>query len=360
MTYLMNTWYCAGWSNSVDDSSIVSITMLGRSLVMFRDENCAIAALDNQCPHRFAPLDRGQLCSGQLKCGYHGLVFDRTGKCVSNPHSQGFIPAGAQVRSYPAEERFGAIWLWMGDDAPDPSLIPDFEALDPATAFVGQRYLHAKANYQLDVDNILDLSHIQYLHSSTLGSDSVSGAEIKIRQEGNTVYCTRLMTNERLTPFLERAFFVEPGQAIDRGLEVRWDAPASMLLTVWVTPTGRPASEGHTRKILHVFTPETETSSHYWFALAYPKSMGPEAEAMAIQGVAGLAVPFETEDLPMLEAQQAMIGDRDFWSLRPVILQGDAGAVRARRVLQKLIRAERARMPIDARPLPPVASVEDR
>lgn len=340
MLYLLNTWYCAGWSESVPKDKIISTRIIDRPFVLFRGESGALAALDDRCPHRFAPLSRGKICGDLLQCGYHGLKFDRAGNCVENPHGKGAIPASARVASYPVVEKYGAIWLWLGEQPADAALIPDFSGFDSETAYVGRRYLHAKANYQLDVDNILDLSHIQYLHGNTLGSSEVSAAKTEIEQVGNTVYSRRLVTNEFLTPFLEKAFFVEPGQAVDRGLDVRWDAPASLQLLVSVTPTGRPMSEGHVRRIAHIFTPETQTTSHYYFALAYPQSMGPQAKAMAENGITGLQVPFETEDLPMLEAQQTLIGERDFMMMRPVMLESDGGATRARRVLDRLIANE--------------------
>jgi vanillate O-demethylase monooxygenase subunit len=277
---------------------------------------------------------------------------------VENPHGRRVIPGRARVRSYPVIERYGAIWLWMGEQPADAAAIPDFSGFDRESAFVGQRYLYAKANYQLDVDNILDLSHIQYLHRATLGSSDVSAASIEVVQDGNTVHSRRLVTNEQLTPFLESAFFVAPGQRVDRELDVRWDPPASMLLTVTVTPTGRPAGEGHVRRIAHLFSPETDTTTHYWFALAYPRSMGPHAEELAENGVAGLVTPFETEDLPMLEAQQVVIGDREFMGMRPLILESDAGATRARRILNRMIATEQRALAVCGDESSPARAVE--
>lgn len=340
MPYLTNAWYCVGWSATIPADVIVRIQVIEREFVIFRDEGGRAAALENRCPHRFAPLDRGRICNGRLQCGYHGLLFDGNGRCVENPHGKGVTTSALNVRSFPLIERHGALWLWPGDAQPDAEILSDFGAFAPESAYVGRRYLHAKANYELAVDNILDLSHIQYLHGSTLGSEAISRAKTCVEKIGTAVWSRRLVTNEQLTPFLERAFFIEPGQRVDRRLDVRWNAPGSLLLEVAVVPTGRPASEAHVRTFAHIFTPETATTTHYYFALTYPRTLGPKFETLAEDGIAAIAVPFETEDLPMLEAQQRVVGTGDFMKMRPAMLPGDGGATLARRTLAGLIASE--------------------
>jgi phenylpropionate dioxygenase-like ring-hydroxylating dioxygenase large terminal subunit len=350
MPYLMNAWYCAGWSDDLDPGEKKAITILGRSLVLFRSIAGQVVAFDNRCPHRFAPLDRGTVVEKGLMCGYHGLVFDSAGACVHNPHGKGMIPPSARVKSYPLEERFGAIWAWMGDQPADLSKLTEFEGFEPETNYLGRGYILASANYQLESDNILDLSHLQYLHATTLGSDEISNARLEAEQEGNTVFSRRYVKSEEPQPFLREAFFVPDQVArVDRTQEVRWDAPANLLLRVWVMPAGRPESEGHLRIFCHFFTPETETSTHYFYSIAYPRSMGPEAAVLVEKGVAALATPFQLEDLPMLEAQQRVIGERDLMDLRPVLLESDGGSVRARRVLARLIKQEQEALRQDAK-----------
>lgn len=348
LPYLTNTWYCVGWSETVPANVIVPIKVIDRELVLFRDQSGRAAALVNRCPHRFAPLDRGRICNGRLQCGYHGLLFDGDGRCVENPHGKGIITRALNTRSFPLIERYGALWLWPGDAEPDEKLLPDFSAFDSEAAYVGRRYLYAKANYELAVDNILDLSHIQYLHNSTLGSAAISRAKTSVEQMDKTIWSRRFVTDEQLTPFLEKAFFVTPGQRVDRRLDVRWNAPGSLQLEVAVRPTGRPESEAHLRTFAHIFTPETASTTHYYFALTYPKTMGRQFEALAMDGIAAIAVPFETEDLPMLEAQQRVVGANDFNEMRPAMLPGDAGAARARRALANLIASEKATEPATA------------
>jgi vanillate O-demethylase monooxygenase subunit len=234
----------------------------------------------------------------------------------------------------------------MGDqNAADESLIPDFsKSMDPSKRYIGKDYLLAKAHYQLETDNIMDLSHIEYLHPSSLGSDAIKAAKIEVVQEGNTIYSRRLTHAERLPEALETGYGIPTGQLVDRWLDVRWDAPASMELWVGIAPTGNeePRKVGKRIPFVHIFTPETASTTHYWFSTSYPKHMGEEGERRAAADIRFLRAPFEAEDLPMLEAQQKAIGNNDFWSLNPVLLPGDAAAVRTRRVLDVMIKKEQS------------------
>lgn len=341
MAYLKRSWYVAAWDTEIPDEGTFHRTLLDESILFFRDSNGVVQAISNRCPHRFAPLSQGRRVGDAIACAYHGLQFNGKGQCVHNPHGNGFVPQTATVRSYPVVEKYSAVWIWMGEaELADTSSIPDFSFNDPGEFFVGKRYLYARANYVLETDNIMDLSHIQYLHAGTLGSDNVSSAETEVIQKSNTVYSKRLVKNEILPDFLYAANRIEPGTRVDRWIDVRWDPPANMALYVGAVPSGESTGDRIGRVISHHFTPETRTTAHYWFANSYPRTMGDAGAALAEQHIEGLNRPFRDEDLPMLEAQQAMMGDAEFWSLKPVLLVGDAGALRARRVLDKLIADE--------------------
>jgi phenylpropionate dioxygenase-like ring-hydroxylating dioxygenase large terminal subunit len=341
MSFLRNCWYIAGWADELAEGRLLPRTFLNEQVVMFRDSKGILQALQDRCPHRFVPLHLGHLMGDRIQCAYHGLSFDCTGACVHNPHGNGVIPKAARVRAYPMEERHGFAWIWMGDpDRADPSLISDFSAMNPESAHIGKSYLRVKANYVLETDNILDLSHIQFLHSSSLGSSAVAQGATEVVQDGHTVYSKRTTHDEQLTPALERLRGVPAGQRVDRWLDVRWTAPALMLLNTGHTPTGQSRSEGRSVYVAHVFTPETDSTTHYWFGIAFPKALGEQGAKLAQENIEWLRHPFTVEDMPILEAQQAVIGTNDFWSLKPVLLQSDAGAVRARRTLDQLIRQE--------------------
>jgi vanillate O-demethylase monooxygenase subunit len=345
MPYLMNCWYVAAWASEVNTGELFPRTLLDQKVVIYRDNEGVAHALLDRCPHRFVPLSSGSLCDGgrSIQCNYHGLQFDQSGQCVHNPHGDGKIPAAARVKTFPLVEKHNCLWIWMGDqDKADPALITDFSCMDREHFYVGEGYLYAKANYVLESDNILDLSHIEFLHPGTLGSDAVKDSVTEVKQDGDTVWSMRQTNNEILPDFLYQAWGIEHGKRVDRWIDVRWDAPANMLLVSGATPTGQPRENGIETLIPHIFTPETAHSTHYWFGMSFPKAIGPHAQQLADEQVANLSVPFETEDLPMLEAQQDNMGDSDFWENKPVLLIGDAGAIRARRTLDKLIKAENA------------------
>src|SRR5262245_26388223 len=125
MAFVRNQWYGAIWSVNLSDEP-VGLRMLDKPVVLFRTAD-GVAALDDACPHRFVPLHLGKVVDGErLRCGYHGLEFDRTGACVHNPHTSCRIPPAAKVRSYATMERNGMVWVWLGNRPADPDLIPNF------------------------------------------------------------------------------------------------------------------------------------------------------------------------------------------------------------------------------------------
>lgn len=303
MTFLRNTWYVAGWADELVPGALLSRRLLDEPVVMFRDGSGAPQALHDRCPHRFVPLSAGRVLPehGAVQCGYHGLEFDGTGRCVRNPHGDNTIPKAAKVRAYPLVERHSALWIWMGDaERADPAAIPDFSCMDADTWHVGKGYLRPRADYRLEVDNILDLSHIEFLHGGLLGSEAVKRGKTEVKQEGASIWSLRFMQDEVLPDAACDQFGVPRGMHVDRWLDVRWDAPANMLLLGGACPTGRPRTEiaGLPFTNPHLFTPETARTSHYWFAMCLPKAGGAYSQQVADQIVKVLADTFDREDTP--------------------------------------------------------------
>lgn len=349
MAYLLNTWYVAGWADELAPGALVSRRLLDIPVVMFRDAQGKPHALHDRCPHRFLPLSAGKLNAetGTVQCGYHGLEFDGTGRCTLNPHGDNTIPKAAKVRSYPLLDRNSTLWIWMGDpERADPALLPDFSCMDPDIWYVGKGYLRPRADYRLEVDNILDLSHIEFVHSTLLGSEAVKRAKTEVRQEGASIWSCRLMQDEVLPDAGCDQFGVPRGMHIDRWLDVRWDAPGNMLLLGGACPTGqsRENTVGVVFTNPHLFTPETATTTHYWFSMCMRKSAGPHGEQAVQEIIKVFSDTFDKEDTPVIERQQLAMGDADFWDLKPVLLSSDAAGVRVRRHLDGLIAAEQAEL----------------
>ena len=346
MSFLYNAWYCAAWASEVSRDEMMGRTLLNEPVLLYRKENGEAVAIGNRCPHRFAPLHRGKLKGDAVQCPYHGLTFNESGACVHNPHGDGTLPQAAKVKSYRLVERDGILWIWMGDQSKvDESLIPDFSTLlDPAFA-TSEDYLNIGANYQLMTDNLLDLSHVPFLHPFLADQGPPPpGFEAKfdLKQEGNTVYAFTTLINVPVSP-LFKMLWQENVEVGEMRSHMRWSPPSSLWLDNGMTHVGRPTSEGPAFPSAHLLTPETETSTHYHWAVARDRQIHDIALGKGL--AAGVRQAFEHEDEPIIEACQDMMGTTDLMSLRPVILPGDGAAIRARRILAKLITAERQAAP---------------
>src|SRR5687768_10422806 len=112
--YLRNTWYIAAEPQELASRPLAR-TILERPVVVFRTASGKVVALDDRCPHRFAPLSLGHVAGERIQCGYHGAQFDASGACVHVP-GQDIVPR-VKIASYPVVEKHGYVWIWMGDTA---------------------------------------------------------------------------------------------------------------------------------------------------------------------------------------------------------------------------------------------------
>jgi phenylpropionate dioxygenase-like ring-hydroxylating dioxygenase large terminal subunit len=127
--YLRNSWYVAAISSEIV-ADLTGLCILEENIVLYRTQTGEPVALEDSCPHRRLPLSKGRLLNNNIECGYHGLQFDRSGQCVAVP-TQDRIPPSAIVRSYPVVDRWGLLWIWMGDaELLDDSLIINIENYD--------------------------------------------------------------------------------------------------------------------------------------------------------------------------------------------------------------------------------------
>jgi phenylpropionate dioxygenase-like ring-hydroxylating dioxygenase large terminal subunit len=169
-TFLMNSWYVAAWDYELADGKLLARTILEEPVVLYKGESGRVVALDNRCCHRGAKLSNGRMEGDDVRCMYHGLKFDPSGKCIQIPGQEN-IPPKLGVRSYPVVERDHLVWIWMGDaDKANPGDILDFPCLrDPRWKGI-PGYLHYDANYLLIVDNLSDFAHLAFVHTRTLGA----------------------------------------------------------------------------------------------------------------------------------------------------------------------------------------------
>jgi phenylpropionate dioxygenase-like ring-hydroxylating dioxygenase large terminal subunit len=348
MAFLRNSWYVAMWSQDLQPGELQPLIILGEPVVFFRRADGRIAALQDRCPHRFAPLSMGRLCEGdRLRCGYHGLEFDATGACVRNPNAEAGIPPRMRAKSYPAFEKHTAIWIWMGEAQADPARIPDFSVIDtsPGALTMDRRCLKVQANYELMTYNILDITHVNTLHAGILGNEDGYQFEIRAEERDDTLYLNRSTAGVR--PMRINELMIGKGvPVVDQWSNMRWNAPACILNDTGVCPPGGSIDRGGSGLWgIHFLTPETESSTHYHFSaiLRNPVKRSPEEEAEAQREMTELRrVAFYDQDKKMLEAQQRMIdlaGGMD--ALQPVPLSTDASTMRFKRILDRLIDSER-------------------
>lgn len=340
MTFIRNSWYAAGWSREIG-RQLTARTVLNEPVVMFRTEGGQAVALADRCAHRFVPLSRGKLKGDVLECGYHGLCYDTSGACVANPHGDHSIPRAARVKSYKLSERDGIAWIWMGDPAlADEAKIRRFPQFGSPAQFTSvEGYLHVKANYQLISDNLLDLTHGQYLHPMFTNPAGPASFEPFKDPDPDTVWARFLRRNQYPNKYFQ--FLGFPADKLgDHRNCMRWNAPAVMLLDVGMTGVDRPESEGISIPTAHLLTPETETTTHYFWAMARDFRLADEALSGELREI-GISI-FNNEDKPMIEAQQTVVGEADdFLSLKPVLLATDGPSVQARRIVLRLLREER-------------------
>jgi phenylpropionate dioxygenase-like ring-hydroxylating dioxygenase large terminal subunit len=343
-TYLRNAWYVAAWSDDLADGQLLPRTILKQPVVLYRKSDGNVAALEDRCPHRFAPLHMGKIVNGDaVQCPYHGLEFDSSGACVLNPHGTKNIPPRARVRSYPVTEKHKAIWIWMGEGEPDLAKVPDFSVLDnvPEMHATKRDRITIRANYELIIDNLLDLSHTSYLHDGILGNSDTVESEITVEQDGQDVVVGRHAGNAA-APGLFAILMPSTPDKVDKFTRMRWMPPSNLRLVTGICMPGAVPESGTGYHAIHMLTPESDKTTHYFFtAVRFNVLTADEKLNASIQDKISTTrrFAFEEQDAPVIEAQQEII-DAALTPVNPVILAIDVGPVRYKQILQKLIRDE--------------------
>ena len=327
--YLHDCWYPAAWPDELSVSPLRRI-FLDQPVALYRLANGDPVGLLDRCPHRFVPLSRGSVIGCELECAYHGLRFDRNGVCTANPDGNHAIPAAARVLAFPLRLHCGLIWIWMGDPSGAAATeIPEFETFGETEHYrFASGYAHVAANYQLITDNLLDLSHVQFLHTQ-LKPGGIFENRREVRQEGERVWSLSWRYGGLPNSFWQRVWPAD--KPADRHTHMRWDPPSLMLLESGIAECGAPETEAITRPTLHLLTPETATTTHYFWSFRCAAGSDDEVEVARAIGIQA----FQNEDRPIIEAQQANIGEVEFATLERGMLNADAAAIRARKVVQE-------------------------
>jgi vanillate O-demethylase monooxygenase subunit len=342
MSYVRNAWYVAGWSKDLKASEPLAITILNERLVVWRGESGSLHALEDRCAHRLAPLSLGRCEGDGVRCMYHGLLYAGDGSLLEIP-GQALIPAGAGVRPYAVEDRHGWIWIWMGDRAAaDLELIPPAIGVDRGDYLQGHGHLDYAAEGRLISENLLDFSHLAFVHANSFGEDPafagvparISPLERGIRYERwieNTLGSAFRQTDEPMDTFLTYDYLI-PGVLILQG-------------GVFPLGTARQCEHGMPDFSLAVsdvtassqaVTPLTDKTARYFYAWGPRRDHGDEGYRDALMGVAAQAFQ---EDKFMIEAQQAVIDATDKVRVMPTV--HDRGITLYNRLVERLSRAEK-------------------
>ena len=337
---LRNAWYIGAWADELGDKPLAR-RICGEPVVLFRDGSGKAAALADRCCHRAAPLHLGSLVEAGIQCGYHGLIFDTSGRCVAIP-GQKLIPQDAQVRSYPSVERDQLVWLWMGDPSlADPAKIVDFPYHNDRAHWPNKHAVYPiNGNYMLMVDNLMDPTHLGYLHARTVGGNPGAHveADMKTVRTPTGLKFTRWMRDSLPPPSYVKAAGFQG--RVDRCQEFEFVAPNTILQWTGATDTGT-ATDNPQRdfrfqfRLFHGLTPETEASCFYfWSAANGYRQNDPEATEQLYREIA----PTFLEDKEMVEAQQRRLDE--FGEQRLVDIASDANRMHMRRIVGRLIVSE--------------------
>jgi phenylpropionate dioxygenase-like ring-hydroxylating dioxygenase large terminal subunit len=338
--FLRNAWYIAAWADELGAMPLAR-RILGEPLVLFRDPAGRVGALADRCCHRSAPLSLGKIVENGLECGYHGLVFDTAGRCRAIP-GQRLIPEDARVRSYPICEKDRLLWVWMGDPAQaDVTKIVDFPFHNDPARWPNKHDVYPiKGHYMLMVDNLMDLTHLGYLHARTVGGNPNThvGAEMKTVRTPTGLKFTRWMRNSLPPPSYVRAAGFTG--RVDRCQEFEFVAPSTILQWTGATDAGSAYADPQRDfrfqfRLFHGLTPESESSCFYFWSVANGyRQNDPEATEQLYQEIA----PTFVEDRVMVEAQQARLSE--FGEQGLVDIASDANRMHMRRIVERLISEE--------------------
>jgi vanillate O-demethylase monooxygenase subunit len=336
MKFLENYWYAAGWSEEITAQPLAR-RILDRPVALFRTASGKAAAFDDCCPHRMVPLSRGRVEGESLRCGYHGLRFDCSGKCVEVP-GQVSIPPRAKVTSYPLVERWKFAWLWMGDPAlANPDSIPELPWLDSADWADSHGCIVYDCNYVLLLDNLIDLSHTTFVHQRTIGTDDVAKTPVKTTSDARHVLVERYMDNTEPSIMYKRAGGFTGN--VDRWQKIEYTPPTNIVIDAGAVPAGTgDAKRGIGTRIINIITPQTPTSTlHFW---AFARDFKLDDPSMT-QYLADAVTTTFNEDKALIDDQQRNVDARP--QQRMLDNNADSGVVLARRIVERLLAEEASR-----------------
>ena len=341
--WIRNAWYVAAWTHEIEPGRIHARTIIDQPLVIYRTADGGIVALEDRCPHRFAPLSLGRLEGDALRCMYHGLKFAPDGTCIEIP-GQKLIPQSACVRRFPLQVVGSWVWVWLGDAAQaDAAKIPPTLALDDPAYRLMAGQLDYDAHYLLIDDNLLDLSHLSFAHEKTLGMDMPQWADLRPRMSP----IERGLRFERWhTGHRPRGFMKKLGEEVDVWTTYDFLFPGIFLQRTCFHPagtadrSGRGAPRGEPlfyRIDEQAVTPVSGRASRYFYAAG---ARAEDIDPGRLERLFAVTTTAFHEDKRLIEAQQTLIALEPDRKMLPTSL--DAGPTQFRRLVDAMGAAANA------------------
>ncbi|MFP1682630.1 Rieske 2Fe-2S domain-containing protein [Alloalcanivorax sp. C16-1] len=333
--FIYNEWYVAAFGEELG-RALLARRILGRRVVLYRTEAGHPVALEDRCPHRSFPLSESSLEGDTIVCGYHGFRYNTEGDLVEVP-SQNACPKGIGVHAYPLVERGPLVWIWMGDpDRLDESRIPHQEWFDSGDWEYSTGYLYHRGNYVSMHENLMDLTHLSYLHADTIGTPDYAGAPYDMDLTEGNYKLHRRVVPTRLSPVWGKSTGLDGLDSAARLITSEFVSPALHRVSGTFYDSALPDGERPEYRICtaHILTPETAHTMHYF--LVHGRDFATEDEHITKFMHEQLFAAFE-EDVVGLGKLEDVLKERDD-STFEISVASDAPAIATRTYLKK--RAE--------------------
>ena len=226
--FLRRFWHPVFVSEDLKPGYTMPLKVLGEELTLYRNEDGLARVIEGRCAHRGLLLSVGRVEGDCVRCRYHGWKFDSSGQCVEQPAERKSFAAKVRVASYPVEEYFGFVWVYLGD-APVPEL-PRWPELE------GYGRFHIVElrnwNYFHDLENTVDDVHQRWVHRDSVYQDAGRAEQMpEITAEETDfglVQCTRFPSGfvRRLALLMPNALYFSSGAGMLRGFKsFLWNVP---------------------------------------------------------------------------------------------------------------------------------------
>ncbi|WP_030538319.1 aromatic ring-hydroxylating dioxygenase subunit alpha [Sphingobium sp. DC-2] len=334
----LNSWWVAAHGSEVSEKPIMRWIM-ELPIALYRTESQEAVALHNRCPHRWAPLHMGEVAGDRLICPYHGMEFEPSGQCMKVP-TQDNTPSAIRIRAFPVEERYGFIWIWMGEASlADPELIPaDLAYLEDPAWYNVWGYKAVNANFMQIKENVLDLTHFSFLHKNSLGVTDWNRPP-KVESANGRVTYSQFFENSPLAAIYAAAANKTPGKIVNRetwGTQLSPGAHHSAVNIYDLDTEPNGLSECFAR-VVHLTTPVSVGKTHYYWVMA--RDHGGPYDVEQTRAFIGKVF---AEDVTMLEATQDMArraADQD--EALEFSVSADRAGVTGRRLVAAMTDAEK-------------------